>query len=250
MNNTTFYSSKIFKANLVDCKPKVTSLYESTEEQYVVVIEFYDPNVGTQLKEFEISSREKDIVLSKLQKSDEVFVFEELVNEKSVYDIIKDNVSILKNNIENVRRINDTLESSEVSFDEEQYKHLYKAFEYTFEGMTEASKENVETMYLYFNALAKAKNGQTVMDGTESLIRKSLGFALKEDIQFDNLIGFFDLENELNIKTLINDAEDEVKEDFFKTLVATKTNLNTSEEDIFQCFKNLRLTTVAEPAAE
>lgn len=250
MNNTTLYSSKIVKAILVDCKPKSTSLYESAEEQYVVVIEVSEPNVGFQLKEFDISAREKDVILNRIKKGDEVIVFEELINEASNYDIIVNNESVLKNNAENVRRVNDTLESSAPSFDEEEYTHLYKAFEYTYEHMTETSKENVETMYLYFNALAKAKNGQMIMAGTESLIRKSLGFALKQDIPFESLIDLFDLENELNIKAKINDAEDEAKEEFFKTLVATKTKLNTSEEDIFQCFKDLKLLTVGDPVAE
>lgn len=240
MNNTTLYSSKIIKAILVDCKPKSTSLFESAEEQYLLVIEINEPEVGVQLKEFDISAREKDVILNRISKSDEVIVFEEIINEKSNYDIIVNNESILKNNIENVRRVNTTLESSAPSFDAEEYEHLYRSFEYTYERMTETSKENVETMFLYFNTLAKAKNGQSILAGTERLIRKSLGYVLKQDLSFDTLIMLFDLDNEHNIKTEINEAEDEVKEEFFKTLVSTKTKLNITENDIFECFKNLK----------
>lgn len=240
MNNTTLYSSKIIKTILVDCKPKSISLFESSEEKYLIVIEINEPDVGIRLKEFDISAREKDVVLSRISKSDEVIVFEETINGESNYDIIVNNESVLKNNIDNVRRVNSTLQSSETSFDAGEYEHLYKSFEYTYERMTEATKENVETMFLYFNTLAKVKNGQTNLAGTEKLIRKSLGYVLKQDMSFDKLISLFDLDNENNIKTEINEAEDEVKEDFFKTLVATKTKLNIKENDIFECFKNLK----------
>src|SRR5699024_1145098 len=111
-----------------------------------------------------------------------------------------------------------------------------------YDRMTEAVKENVETIYLYLNTLADLKNGQTVKDGTEALIRQSIGYAIKQNISFEQLMTWFDLEQTDNIKTVMNDTDSDVKEEFFKTLVSTKSQLNLSETEIFQCFKNLNVS--------
>src|SRR5699024_2488838 len=149
-------------------------------------------------------------------------------------DIILDNESLLKNDAGNVAQVNHILNAEGSAFDEDAYEHYYNALEYTYERMTEAVRENVETIYLYLTTLADMKNGQTVKVGTETLIRKSIGYALKQDVSFEQLMVWFDLEQPENIKTAMNNADSEMREEFFKVLVATKTDLNLEEAEIFQ----------------
>lgn len=239
MTKVDSYLLKISQASIVDCKPNQSSLFQSNEQSYLLIVD-----VEGEHKHIEITQREKEIVLEKMQIGDEVTVFEERNAGKILYDIISNNKSLLKNNNENVRRVNSTLQSSSSVFNETEYKHMYQSFEYIYERMTEANQENTEAIYLYFKALAESKNGQKALDGSGDLIKQSIKFALAEDMSFDSLIKLFDFDNENNIKVVINESDDEMKEIFFKKLVATKTELNLSEKEIFKPFKNLSIATI------
>lgn len=241
MTKYTAYTAYIHQATLVDCLPIASSLFESSDQTFHIVVEIKGIEDGTKAHKFVVSEREKNIVLEKVQVGDEIIVFEEHFDDRKRNDIILNNESLLKNDVGNVSRVNHYLNSDNSTFDEAMYEHYYNAFEYTYERMTEAVKENAETIYLYLNALANMKNGQSVKTGTETLIRKSIDYALKQDISFEHLIKWFDLNQTENIKTAMNDADSDVREEFFKTLVATKTELNVEESDIFQCFKNLEI---------
>src|SRR5699024_2897124 len=146
------------------------------------------------LHKFTVNEREKDIVLERVNIGDEIIVLEEYFDQYENNDIILDNESLLKNDAGNVAQVNHILNAEGSAFDEDAYEHYYNALEYTYERMTEAVRENVETIYLYLTTLADMKNGQTVKVGTETLIRKSIGYALKQDVSFEQLMVWFDLE--------------------------------------------------------
>lgn len=239
------YIANINKATLIDCEPIPSSLFESSDLSFHVVVE-----IEQRHHRIKVDEREKDIVLEKIQIGNEIIIFEEHFDKTERNDIILDNESILKNDDGNVKRVNHILNAEGSAFDADAYEHLYNALEYTYDRMTEAVKENVETIYLYLNTLADLKNGQTVKVGTETLIRQSIGYALKQDISFEQLMTWFDLEQTDNIKNVMNDADSAMKEEFFKTLVATKTQLNLSETEIFQCFKNLKISKEADAYVE
>lgn len=242
MTKYSAYTAHIHQAKLVDCLPIAASLFESSDQTFHIVVEVKEHRNDFKIHKFIVSEREKNIVLEKVQVGDDIIVLEEHFDDLKRNDIILNNESLLKNDAGNVSRVNHYLNSDDSTFDAAMYEHYYNAFEYTYERMTEAVKENVETIYLYLNALANMKNGQSVKTGTETLIRKSIGYALKQDISFEQLMKWFDLNQTENIKTSMNDAESDVREEFFKTLVATKTELNVEEDDIFQCFKNLEIS--------
>ena len=239
------YIANINKATLIDCEPIPSSLFESSDLSFHVVVE-----IEQRHHRIKVDEREKDIVLEKIQIGDEIIIFEEHFDKTERNDIILDNESILKNDDGNVKRVNHILNAEGSAFDADAYEHLYNALEYTYDRMTEAVKENVETIYLYLNTLADLKNGQTVKVGTETLVRQSIGYALKQDVSFEQLMTWFDLEKTNNIKNVMNDADSAVREEFFQTLVATKAQLNLSEREIFQCFKNLKISKEADAYVE
>lgn len=250
MTQYTKYTAHIRKATLVDCKPVEASLFMSKVQTFQIIFEIKETQNNFKLHHFNVDEREKDIVLENISQGDELIVLEEHFDDIERNDIILNNLSLLKNDAGNVARANHYLNTEDSDFDTEMYEHYYNAFEYTYERMTDAVKENVETIYLYLNTLAKMKNGQSVKAGTETLIRKSIGYALKQDISFEALMKWFDLKQSENIKAAMNDAEAEVREEFFKTLVATKNALNVEETQIFECFKNLEVSKEAVEHAE
>lgn len=247
MTQYTSYVAHINEATLVDCKPIAVSLFDSSEQTFHIVVEKKEGGDDYKLHKFTVNEREKNIVLERVNIGDEIIVLEEHFDQYENNDIILDNESLLKNDAGNVAQVNHILNAEGSAFDEDAYEHYYNALEYTYERMTEAVRENVETIYLYLTTLADMKNGQTVKVGTETLIRKSIGYALKQDVSFEQLMVWFDLEQPENIKTAMNNADSEMREEFFKVLVATKTDLNLEEAEIFQCFKNLALS--KEPVA-
>src|SRR5699024_9899495 len=124
-------------------------------------------------------------------------------------DSIRETESMLKNDPVNVARVNHYLNHHKPTFDESIYESYYNAFEYTYERMTETVKENIDTIYLFFNTLAQLKNGETTRKGAEQLIKESIEVALKADIPFEKLMAWLDLSKAENIKTYMNNADAE-----------------------------------------
>lgn len=237
----TGYLSKINHAKIIDCEPFQSSLFESPEQTFLLVVE-----INEQLQRLKISEREKEIVVKHFKQGDDVIVIEEHREETVIVDVIQDNQSFLKNNMDNVIRANEVLNKQDTLFDESVYEGIYNAFEYTYERMTEVSKENVETLYLYFNALSQHKNGQNIRAGTEELIKVAIKVAFNQDVSFKTLIDIFDLDSTHNIKAIVNDTDENTKAEFFKRLVDTKTALNTTESELFRNLKDLNINKVGE----
>jgi len=237
----TGYLSKINHAKIIDCEPYQSSLFESPEQTFLLVVE-----IDEQLQRLKISEREKEIVVKHFKQEDEVIVIEEQRGDAVSVDVVWDNCSFLKNNMDNVIRVNEVLNHQETLFDEAVYEGVYNAFEYTYERMTEVSKENVETLYLYFNALSKHKNSQNIRAGTEELVKVAIKVAFNQDVPFKTLIDIFDLDSTHNIKAIVNETDENTKSEFFKSLVDTKTALNTTESEVFRNLKDLNINKVGE----
>src|SRR5699024_731695 len=186
----TGYLSKITHAKIIDCEPFQSSLFESPEQTFLLVVE-----INEQLQRLKISEREKEIVVTHFKQGDDVIVIEEHREETVIVDVIQDNQSFLKNNMDNVIRANEVLNKQDTLFDESVYEGIYNAFEYTYERMTEVSKENVETLYLYFNALSKHKNSQNIRAGTEEVVKVAIKVTFNQDVPFKTLIDIFDLDS-------------------------------------------------------
>ena len=242
MTDITAYQSHIYQATILDCLPAEQSLFSNNEQRFHVVVEVRNNETEAKKHKFIVSEREKDIVLEKTKVGDTVIVLEEYFDDVEHNDIIIENESILKNDAVNVARVNQYLNHQKLTFDESIYESYYNAFEYTYERMTETVKENIDTIYLFFNTLAQLKNGQTIRTGAEQLIKESIEVALKADIPFEKLMAWLDLSKAENIKTYMNNADAEMRASFFKQLVATKAELKMEEQDIFGCFKNLKIT--------
>ena len=237
----TGYLSKINHAKIIDCEPFQSSLFESLEQTFMLLVE-----IDEQLQQLKISEREKEIVVKHFKQEDEVIIIEEHRGGVVSVDVVQDNRSFLKGNMDNVIRVNEVLNHQEILFDEVVYEGIYNAFEYTYERMTEVSKENVETLYLYFNALSKHKNGQNIKSGTEDLIKVAIKVAFNQDVPFKTLINIFDLNSTHNIKAIVNETDENTKARFFKSLVDTKTALNTTESEIFRNLKDLNINKVGD----
>lgn len=237
----TGYLSKINHAKIIDCEPFQSSLFESPEQTFLLVVE-----IDEKLQKLKISEREKEIIVKHFKQADDVIVIEEHQGNTVSVDVIQDNYSFLKNDMDNVIRVNEVLNHQDTLFDEAVYEEIYNAFEYTYERMTEVSKENVETLYLYFNALSQYKNGQSISAGTDALIKVGIKVAFNQDVPFKTLIDIFDLDSTDNIKAIVNDTDENTKAEFFKRLVDTKTTLHTTESELFRNLKDLNINKVGE----